>query len=72
MMIHSRITAKSQTTVPQAVRRALGVGPGDEIGWEIKSGRVTLLRLASDDDVISNFSTFSEWADEYDSVFDNL
>jgi antitoxin PrlF len=71
-MIHSRITAKSQTTVPQAVRRALGVGPGDDIGWQIEDGRVAIVRIADDDGMISNFSTFTEWADEYDSVFDNL
>lgn len=71
-MIHSRITAKSQTTVPQAVRRALGVGPGDDIGWQIEDGRVLLTRIADDDGMISNFSTFTEWADEYDSAFDNL
>ncbi len=28
-MIDGRITAKSQTTIPRAVRTALGVGPGD-------------------------------------------
>ena len=71
-MIHSRITAKSQTTVPQAVRRALGVGPGDDIGWQIEDDRVVLVRLAPDDGFVNNFSMFTEWADEYDSVFDNL
>lgn len=71
-MIHSRITAKSQTTVPQAVRRALGVGPGDDIGWQIENDRVTLVRLSDDENMISSFSTFNEWADEYDRVFDNL
>jgi antitoxin PrlF len=34
-MILSRITAKAQTTIPQAVRRALGVKPGDDIAYEI-------------------------------------
>ncbi len=74
-MIHSRITAKSQTTVPQAVRRALGIGPGDEIGWEIESGRVVLIRLPddADDGFLNNFSTFTEWASEADcKAFDNL
>jgi antitoxin PrlF len=72
-MIHSRITAKSQTTVPQAVRRALGVGPGDDIGWKIENGRVTLVSLDDDEGLVSNFSTFTEWASEADcKAFDNL
>lgn len=41
-MIHSRITAKAQTTVPRAVRQALGVGPGDDLAYHIGSGRVVL------------------------------
>ena len=71
-MIQSRITAKSQTTVPQSVRRALGVGPGDEIAWQIDGDRVVLMRVAEDDAMITNLATFTEWADEYDSVFDDL
>jgi antitoxin PrlF len=72
-MIHSRITAKSQTTVPQAVRRALGVGPGDDIGWQIENGRVTLVSLDDNGGFVSNFSTFTEWASEADcKAFDNL
>lgn len=68
MMIHSRITAKSQTTVPQAVRRALGVGPGDDIGWEIDGNKVMLSVVSSDRDPFENpFATFTEWADEIDT-----
>lgn len=72
-MIMGRITAKSQTTVPRAVRLALGLKPGDNLVWEIEHGRAVLRPVSTDDDgMISNFSTFTEWADEYDSVFDNL
>jgi antitoxin PrlF len=75
-MIHSRITSKAQTTVPLAVRRALGVGPGDTIAYEIKDGQVVVTRVEPDDDVpdmfVNNFSTFTEWADELDSVYDDL
>jgi antitoxin PrlF len=67
-MIHSRITAKSQTTVPQAVRRALGVGPGDDIGWQIDGGKVTLCAVSLSSDPFENpFVTFTEWADEIDT-----
>jgi antitoxin PrlF len=38
----STITAKGQTTVPKAVRQALGVGRGGKIAYRIDNGRVTL------------------------------
>jgi antitoxin PrlF len=41
-MIHSRLTSKSQTTIPRAVRDALGVGPGDDLAYLLEGGRVTL------------------------------
>lgn len=67
-MIQSRITAKSQTTVPLAVRRALGVGPGDTLAYEIRDGQVVLTRVEPDepDMFVNNFSAFTEWASEAD------
>jgi antitoxin PrlF len=38
----STITAKGQTTVPKAVRQALGVDYGGKIVYRIEDGRVTL------------------------------
>ncbi len=40
----SKITAKGQTTVPKAVRRALGVDYGGRIAYRIERGRVILKR----------------------------
>ncbi len=40
----SKITAKGQTTVPKAVRRALGVDYGGRIAYRIEQGRVVLKR----------------------------
>ncbi len=72
-MIHSRITAKAQTTVPLAVRRALRVEPGDEVAWEIEDGRAVLTRVSENDGFVNNFSMFTEWASEADcKAFDNL
>ena len=73
-MIIGRITAKAQTTIPRAVRLALGIGPGDEIGYEIDGDKVVLTRVKPDekDMFVNNFSTFTEWSDEYDSVYDQL
>lgn len=36
------ITAKGQTTVPKAVRQALGVGYGGRIAFRVERGRVTV------------------------------
>ena len=71
-MIVSRITAKSQTTIPRAVRAALGVKPGDDIGYEIDGMVVTITRARRDaaDPFQSNFSAFSEWSDSLDRAYD--
>lgn len=74
LMIQSRITTKAQTTVPRAVRAALGLELGDELVWEIEDGRAIVSR-ANDvsDPFVNNFSTFTEWASEADcEAFDNL
>jgi antitoxin PrlF len=64
-MIKSRLTSKSQTTVPQAVRTALRLQPGDELAYEIDGDRVILTKasaLALDDP----FAVFDEWNSEAD------
>ena len=38
----STITAKGQTTIPKAVRQALGVAYGGKIAYRIEEGRVTV------------------------------
>ncbi len=38
----STITARGQTTVPKAVRQALGVDYGGKIAYRIEGGRVTV------------------------------
>jgi antitoxin PrlF len=44
------ITAKGQTTVPKAVRQALGVGYGGRIAFRVENGSVTIRALISDDE----------------------
>jgi antitoxin PrlF len=64
-MITSRLTTKSQTTIPQAIRTALGLGPGDELAYFIEKGRVVLAKArpgAADDP----FATFGEWDSDAD------
>lgn len=56
----SRITAKGQTTVPKAVRQALGVSYGGEIGYIVDEHGVSLVKVGEDegDPVIESFLAF--------------
>jgi antitoxin PrlF len=73
-VIHSRITSKAQTTIPRAVREALGLGAGDTLAYEIKDGMVILRRAEALQDPFENpFALFTEWADDLDcEAFANL
>ena len=64
-MITSKLTTKAQTTIPQPVRSALHLGPGDELAYVIERDRVILTKaqVSSPDDP---FAAFSEWASEAD------
>ncbi|GFZ89439.1 hypothetical protein GCM10011497_18570 [Elstera cyanobacteriorum] len=64
-MISSKLTTKAQTTIPQAVRLALHLQPGDEIVYRIEQGRVVLTKAAPAAD--DPFATFSEWASDADA-----
>ncbi len=63
-MIVSRLTTKAQTTIPQAVRTALNLRPGDELAYVIEDGRAVLTRHderpAADD-------PFAEWGSSADA-----
>lgn len=41
-MLESGITSKGQTTLPKAVREALGAGPGDRVRYIILDGEVRI------------------------------
>lgn len=59
----SKITAKGQTTVPEAIRRALGVETGDRIVFRVEDGRVMLTRAEkadSADPALESFLQFLE------------
>ncbi|MDE0055732.1 MAG: type II toxin-antitoxin system PrlF family antitoxin [Gammaproteobacteria bacterium] len=44
-MVESALTSKGQTTIPKAVRDALGVRSGDRIRYVISDGEVLILAV---------------------------
>jgi len=66
-MITSRLTSKAQTTIPQAVRVALGLREGDQLAYVIEDGRVVLRRYEAAGAVNDPFALFSEWTSELDA-----
>ncbi len=65
-MIVSKLTSKSQTTIPQSVRRALQLRPGDEIAYEFIDGHVILTKSRGGRKTDDPFRTFDEWSSEAD------
>ena len=66
-----KITTKGQTTIPQEVRRALHVGPGDLVSWEILddgSARVRRVQPLDIDYLSAVQGTLGEWAGDADEA----
>jgi antitoxin PrlF len=60
----SRLTSRSRTIIPAAVREKLGIGPGDVSRYiETVDGILIEKARTREDDP---FATFSEWATEAD------
>ena len=55
---HSRLTAQGQISVPAAVRRKLGVGPGSTLEWHEEGERIVVRR-------VGRFTS----ADLYEAIF---
>jgi len=43
-VVHSKVTAQGQISVPVEVRKKLGLGPGSVLEWEDKGGQVVVRR----------------------------
>ncbi|MFC4819995.1 AbrB/MazE/SpoVT family DNA-binding domain-containing protein [Dokdonella ginsengisoli] len=41
----SKLTAQAQVSVPAAMRRKLGIGPGSTIVWELEGDHVVVRRV---------------------------
>jgi antitoxin PrlF len=60
-MVTSKVTERSQTTLPPAVRTVLGLQPGERIGYVIDGNEVRLVNastLEHEDPVLDKFLTF--------------
>jgi len=71
----SKLSSKSQVTLPRKVREALGARPGDVIAYEIEGNVVRLKRLEPFDAAFHKAlaHTLSEWAsDEGEEAFSDL
>lgn len=69
MLAVAKITAKGQTTIPQDVRTALHVGPGDLIAWEVDAEGTATVRRVQPMDIEylrAVEGTLSEWAGSAD------
>lgn len=67
IVIVSKLTSKAQTTIPQPIRAALGLRPGDELSYEIVDGRVMLAKVQRGTTTDDPFRTFEEWGSEADT-----
>jgi antitoxin PrlF len=65
-MITSKLTSKAQTTIPQPIRDALRIRPGDDIAYVIEGGRVILTKAEARHGE-DPFATFSEWGSTNDA-----
>ncbi len=75
-MIHSStLTSKYQATVPQNIRKILGLKAGDKLAFEVEKGKVVLRRQEGiDRQYLKSIETqLSEWlSDEDEAAFNGL
>lgn len=64
-MITSKLTAKAQTTIPQAVGNALGLRVGDKLAYAIENGRIILTRAGGEANE-DTLNPFHEWDGDAD------
>ena len=71
MFAVAKITAKGQTTIPQDVRAALQVTPGDLISWEVGADGTARVRRVQPMDLEylrAVEGTLSEWSSAADEA----
>jgi AbrB family looped-hinge helix DNA binding protein len=74
-MITSKLSIKGQSTIPGEVRTALGLKPGDTIGYEIVDGKAMMSKVSALDAAFLRLATdsFADWnSPEADEAFRDL
>jgi antitoxin PrlF len=61
---YSKVSVKSQTVLPRAVRSQLGIKPGDTLRYRIVEQGVLIDKAVTEAD--DPFASFSEWSGEAD------
>jgi antitoxin PrlF len=61
----SKLTAKSQTVLPRALREKLGIKPGDMIRYRETASGVVIEKVTRPDDD-DPFAVFHEWSSKAD------
>ena len=65
----SKLTSKSQATIPGRVRQRLGLKPGDSVAFKLKDGLVCLQKARLVDHVFAA-AVETTLTDEWDSAHD--
>jgi len=60
----SKVSVKSQTVLPRAVRSQLGIKPGDTLRYRVVENGVLIDKAVKEVD--DPFASFSEWSGEAD------
>jgi antitoxin PrlF len=63
--VNSRLTTKSQTVIPKAVREKMGLKPGDFVRYQLEGDKVVIERATPDADE-DPFALSTEWGGEAD------
>ena len=69
LVITSKLTTKSQATIPKEIRAVLGLGPGDSVAFEIGENKKVVIRRATPVDfefAAALEGTLSEWLSKND------
>ena len=67
----SKVSVKSQTVLPRAVRATLGIKPGDTLRYRLTDQGVLIDKASTEMD--DPFASFSEWSGEADEkAYGNL